>query len=335
MATAGAPHADIGAASDAGVDHVDISDADVDRVDIGSGDGVDLCVASSGDSSQSEVPSSVPSAGHGDIEPTNRKGRILSWGEGLAMAVGAASPATDSNEHSLSPPPSLPPSLATRVWEVGYRPGEGMGAFLSSAPVGLNGFGARLDEWLRGGRAASALLVLTMAGRRRGWEDGTLARGLACSAARLRLEQWPALFSIARHADAVELVRARRADTVDPADFPLCADFLPNSSPLRTAASSCTGATRDVVGKASFSTAGRAAGTDGATLLMLRAMLTVQPPATCLGVLRSQPALAEWLPPRGYVELLRAVQRHQQRGEGGTAVGDLTDSHNGYCNGYC
>jgi hypothetical protein len=43
-------------------------------------------------------------------------------------------------------------------------------------------------------------------------------------------------------------------------------------------------------------------------------MLKAQAATVCLGVLRGAPRLAEALPPRGYVELLRAVAREHSRG---------------------
>jgi hypothetical protein len=54
--------------------------------------------------------------------------------------------------------------------------------------------------------------------------------------------------------------------------------------------------------------------TGRATLLVLRGMLKAQAATVCLGVLRGAPRLAEALPPRGYVELLRAVAREHSRG---------------------
>ena len=55
-------------------------------------------------------------------------------------------------------------------------------------------------------------------------------------------------------------------------------------------------------------------------------MLKAQAATVCLGVLRGAPRLAEALPPRGYVELLRAVAREHSRGAVVGAVEAAPDS---------
>ena len=59
-------------------------------------------------------------------------------------------------------------------------------------------------------------------------------------------------------------------------------------------------------------------------------MLKAQAATVCLGVLRGAPRLAEALPPRGYVELLRAVAREHSRGAVVGAVEAVPESEGAF-----
>ena len=238
--------------------------------------------------------------------------RVLSWPEGLALAVSelaahAGGPVSCGQNCDTSAPSS----------------GQGDGASVGGAEGALHSRMAAavtpslprhalLRAWLSGGRPSSALLVLTLQGWQDGWRDGALACALASAAARLRVDQWTALFRLARHADTPQL-----QSTAAPS---LAITTVPAAAPGSDRAGWARAPAR-LQANAGWRAAQLAA-VDGATLLMLRAMLSAQPAAVCLGVLRGQPALVDRLPPRGYMELLRAVQ--QQSGlmhMGGAALG--------------
>ena len=121
----------------------------------------------------------------------------------------------------------------------------------------------RLRVWLRGPRAARGVAVAVLCRH-----EGALRAALRIGAARLRLEQWPALLALARSVD----LRGGRAG-------------------LRRSGG---GGTTAMEGAAS--------------LLLLRAMLTSWPAAVCLQLLRRQPSLADALPIDGFSLLLRAAR---------------------------
>jgi len=247
--------------------------------------------------------------------------RVLSWPEGLALAVSelaahAAGPVSCGRNCDTSAPPSGQGDGASAGGAEGALYSRMAAAVTPSLPRH-----ALLRAWLSGGRPASALLVLTLQGWQDGWRDGALACALASAAARLRVDQWTALFRLARHADTPQL-----QSTTAPS---LAITTVPAAAP----GSDRAGWAR-ALARLQANAGGRAAqlaAVDGATLLMLRAMLSAQPAAVCLGVLRGQPALVDRLPPRGYTELLRAVQ--QQSGlmhMGGAALdGEMAPSDDG------
>jgi len=196
---------------------------------------------------------------------------------------------------------------------------------------------------------ALALGATALIGFPTGWRDGCLGRALAQLGARLRLQQWQAMLRLAQHLDDARRRRRRRrtaahggasvaaavkggggkrgesCDAVlggkrgEPSDaegeqaghgaVPGAPRPLPGAVP---------GAPQPLPGRATGRATllpGAVPGATGrATLLVLRGMLKAQAATVCLGVLRGAPRLAEALPPRGYVELLRAVAREHSRG---------------------
>jgi len=184
---------------------------------------------------------------------------------------------------------------------------------------------------------ALALGATALIGFPTGWRDGCLGRALAQLGARLRLQQWRAMLRLAQHLDDARRRRRRRRTAAhggasvaaavgggggkrgEPSDaegeqagrgaVPGAPRPLPGAVP---------GAPQPLPGRATGRATllpGAVPGATGrATLLVLRGMLKAQAATVCLGVLRGAPRLAEALPPRGYVELLRAVAREHSRG---------------------
>jgi hypothetical protein len=148
---------------------------------------------------------------------------------------------------------------------------------------------SKVGEWFLEGYTARALLALLMLGWRRRWADGQLQQALERHAGRLSREQWPALLEAARSADEP------RAESNAPGRV------TGQEERRRKGCETSSGAN------------------ESASLLLLRAMLAVQPAGVCLGMLRREPRLAERLPPAGYVELLRAMQREMERYNDGPA----------------
>ena len=154
-------------------------------------------------------------------------------------------------------------------------------------------------------------------GWRYGWSDGSLARALATLAIQVRIDQWPALLAAAQHAATA----AGRARSPSAAGGACSGDARARDARARDAPEE---ASRAAHGAASGPGAARAClatpRSRSATLMMLRAMLATQPASVCLGILRREPALADGLPPRGYVELLQAVRSEST--EEGAALTD-------------
>ena len=240
-------------------------------------------------------------------EPARLQLEPLSWSAGVALAMEEASAheATDANGRGSSHQggASMLKSACGNTFAAATtgKAGGGVGVVVatSDVPTPLTPSlplvasrdatvlcPPRITAWLHNGRPATALVALAMSGWPRGWNDGLLAHALHRHARRLQLPQWTPLLILCHQMDS------RRAAAKE----------------QRRRTSGATAATDDGSGDGVAALAPQPLG-PCATLLLLRAMLTAQPPAVCLGVLRAQPSLAACLPPCGYVELLHAVQR--------------------------
>ena len=185
---------------------------------------------------------------------------------------------------------------------------------------------------------ALALGATALIGFPTGWRDGCLGRALAQLGARLRLQQWQAMLRLAQHLDDARRRRRRRRTAAHGGASVAAAagggggkrgescDAVLGGKRVESSDAEGEQAGRGAVPGAPRPLPGRATGratllpgavpgaTGRATLLVLRGMLKAQAATVCLGVLRGAPRLAEALPPRGYVELLRAVAREHSRG---------------------
>ena len=162
---------------------------------------------------------------------------------------------------------------------------------------------------------ALALGATALIGFPTGWRDGCLGRALAQLGARLSLQQWQAMLRLAQHLDDARRRRRRRRTAAHGGASVAAA--VGGGGGKRGEPSDAEGeqAGHGAVPSAPRPLPGAVPGATGrATLLVLRGMLKAQAATVCLGVLRGAPRLAEALPPRGYVELLRAVAREHSRG---------------------
>jgi len=173
---------------------------------------------------------------------------------------------------------------------------------------------------------ALALVATALIGFPTGWRDGCLGRALAQLGARLRLQQWQAMLRLAQHLDDARRRRRRRRTAAHGGVSVAAAagggggkrGESSDAEGEQAGRGAVPGAPRPLPGAvpgAPRPLPGAVPGANGrATLLVLRGMLKAQAATVCLGVLRGAPRLAEALPPRGYVELLRAVAREHSRG---------------------
>ena len=235
----------------------------------------------------------------------------LSWAAGLALALAANGLELNAGEANMAA------AAAAARGRGNHRDGaDGRQATARASTLARRA--REIVAGLGGPRPASALAALTMLGWSIGWRDGTLADALTTLAPRVRLEQWRPLLLLAREADEGRRRRASsRAASRWTSHRAATTHWTKASRPAHgssrgPAAAVANGADEADGGDGDGSSgAGHAAGR--ATLLVLRGMLSAQPATVCLGVLRGEPALAEALPPRGYVELLRAVAREHEK----------------------
>ena len=228
----------------------------------------------------------------------------------LVTAARAQAPRAGADALAAPKAPAKPAKPATRsraatARPVGHPHTERSPSLQSTLPP-------LLTSWLHSGRAARALVVLVLHGWRTRWRNGALAHALERHGSRVRLEQWPALLVLARHADGGSTLAFAAASATTIA----AADDATGTGAVGAAAVSGSAAVRARAATDCF--ARPPWGGASATLLLLRGMLGSQSPTVCLGVLRRQPVLADRLPPRGYVELMHAVQR-ENRARGGAA----------------
>ena len=163
--------------------------------------------------------------------------------------------------------------------------------------------------WLNSGvRAGRGVLALLLMGWRRRWRDGALRYALERYSGKLTLEQWPSLLTAAKHADG-GAVKARVTKGVAAGRGRGRGDDSEGEEDEEDRGGPTQDDDGDDDDDAAAATVAADDGSSLATLLVLRGMLSAQPPSVCLGLLRRQPSLAARLPPRGYVELLHAVRR--------------------------
>ena len=248
----------------------------------------------------------------------------LSWYEGLHRALHANGLATQplptprplaSNEAELGcalPNLELASNEAEYVAYGGAHDGESAhyGATareVTARDVATREAAAAAVRTLGAAQPALALGATALIGFPTGWRDGCLGRALAQLGARLRLQQWQAMLRLAQHLDDGRRRRRRRRTAAHGGASAVVAAGGGGGKRGES-----NDARDDAEGEQAGCGAGRATGR--ATLLVLRGMLKAQAATVCLGVLRGAPRLAEALPPRGYVELLRAVAREHSKG---------------------